>query len=128
MDQVIANQGRREFTRIYKPTIVDDVHQGNAPLPLGYRLEQNYPNPFNSSTVIRFAVPPGSGGRRVRLSVYDLLGREVKKLLDEVQGAGGHIVSWDGRDNVGTTVGSGAYLIVMRAENYIKAIKALYLK
>jgi len=131
MDQVIGinpNQQRRDFTRIYKPTIVDDVQQGNEPLPSGYGLSQNYPNPFNSSTVIRFVVPSGARLGRIRLTVYDMLGREVRKLLDGGQAPGEHSVSWDGRNDAGNVVGSGTYLIGMQADGFFKAIKALYIR
>ena len=56
-----------------------------------YGLDQNYPNPFNPSTVIRYALPLGG---LVRLVVYDVLGREVARLDDEVQAPGFKSVAW----------------------------------
>jgi hypothetical protein len=68
-------------------------------VPSEYTLFQNYPNPFNPSTVIRYHLPAGQAGLpvtgRVMLTVYDVLGQEVKTLVDEIQGAGEHSVSWE---------------------------------
>ena len=60
--------------------------------PREFQLHQNYPNPFNPATVIRFALPES---RRVRLTVHDLLGREVAVLKEGVTGAGTHAVEWN---------------------------------
>ncbi|HTY00753.1 MAG TPA: M4 family metallopeptidase [Bacteroidota bacterium] len=68
--------------------------------PASFVLEQNYPNPFNPTTTIRYTVEgttgQGSGTRDVRISVYDLLGREVAVLVDGRQTAGEHEVRFDG--------------------------------
>jgi parallel beta-helix repeat protein len=71
------------------------------------RASYNYPNPFNPKTAIRYEIP--TGGHVVRLEVYDLRGRLVKTLVSEEQGAGEHIVVWDGHDESGAPVGSGVY-------------------
>jgi len=76
-------------------------------------LGQNYPNPFNGSTLLRLACP---SARRVRLSVYDVLGRELVTLVDGPS-AGALTVRWDGRDSRGRAVGSGQYFGVLRAED-----------
>ncbi len=62
---------------------------GEAGLPLDYRLEQNYPNPFNPQTTITFALPRAS---MVRLTVSDLLGREVGTITEGYRTAGVHQV------------------------------------
>ncbi len=68
-------------------------------LPGEFMLHQNYPNPFNPTTTIEYAVAQargqGAGTGRVRLVVYDLLGREVATLVDEVQPAGNYAVTFD---------------------------------
>jgi hypothetical protein len=61
-------------------------------LPAAYVLEQNYPNPFNPVTTIAFTLPEAA---HVRLAVYDVLGRQVTVLLDEVRSTGRHTVSFD---------------------------------
>jgi len=71
-------------------------------LPAVLGLHQNYPNPFNPVTMIRFSVPDrqadghGAGGRRVRLAVFDLLGREVETLVDDSRAPGTYEVRFDG--------------------------------
>ncbi len=75
-------------------------------------LEVNYPNPFNPSTLIRFELPHSSG---VRLSIYDILGRCVRNLVDGHRSAGMHAVVWDGTDNLGQKVPSGVYMYRLSA-------------
>jgi hypothetical protein len=79
-----------------------------APLsrPFILALAQNHPNPFNPATTISFELPRASA---VRLTIYDVSGRPVRRLLDQVLGAGALEVTWDGRDDSGIEVGSGAY-------------------
>ncbi|MBX2992044.1 MAG: T9SS type A sorting domain-containing protein [Bacteroidetes bacterium] len=83
---------------IYRTTspIITAVGQTTSDLPDEFKLEQNYPNPFNPSTRIRFSVPASVGaGHVVSLRVYDLLGREVTTLVNEVMQPGSHEVTWD---------------------------------
>ncbi len=75
-----------------------------AALPI--RLWQNYPNPFNPNTTIRFSLRRAD---RVRLTVFDVQGRTVATLVDEVRRAGDHSVIWRGRTDDGTPVASGLY-------------------
>jgi hypothetical protein len=76
-------------------------------IPEEYSLAQNYPNPFNPETVVRFGLP---GQSAVRLTIYDLHGRQVRGLLDGGLSPGYHEVTWDGRDDAGKQVSSGLYL------------------
>ena len=78
-----------------------------APTPCDPLLQQNYPNPFNASTVIRFFTPVAG---RASVTVYNLLGQEVRKLVDEHLEAGHHATRWDGRNDAGQHVSSGVYL------------------
>ena len=74
--------------------------------PLGFALHQNYPNPFNPSTTISFSA---SQRGPAMLEIYDLTGRLVRTLLSGEVAAGNHSVLWDGRNERGTSVGSGVY-------------------
>jgi hypothetical protein len=79
-------------------------------LPNAFSLDGNAPNPFGTRTTVRFALPVTT---RVRLVVYDLLGREVSTLVDGELHAGRHSVVWDA-----TGAASGAYVVVMEAEDF----------
>jgi aminopeptidase N len=70
------------------------------------RLGANRPNPFNPATVIPYELPRGG---RMRLALYDTAGRLVRTLVDGEAAAGAHEARWDGRDEAGRPVGSGAY-------------------
>ncbi|WP_456425766.1 right-handed parallel beta-helix repeat-containing protein [Rhodocaloribacter sp.] len=89
-------------------------------IPETYALFANYPNPFNPVTTIRYAVPkPG----RVRLAVYDVLGREVALLVDAVKAPGTYDVVFDARG-----LPSGAYLYRMRGEGFVATRSLTVLK
>jgi len=92
---------------------------------LQFRLEANYPNPFNPSTEIRYEIP---SPLPVKLVVFDLLGREVKVLVDGIQSPGEHRISWDGRNSTGQNVGSGTYLIRLDAGDYTQTQKLILVR
>jgi hypothetical protein len=85
---------------------VNAVDGSGADVPTSFTLSQNYPNPFNPATIIRYQLP---AGERVRLSVFDLLGREVRVLVDERQSAGTYDVRFDAS---GLSSGTYVYRIV----------------
>jgi polyhydroxybutyrate depolymerase len=78
-------------------------------VPLNYELAQNYPNPFNPTTEIRYQLADGLFPLHTTLKVYNILGQEVKILVDEVKEPGLHTISWDGKDESGLEVSSGLY-------------------
>ena len=86
-------------------------------LPNNFSLLQNYPNPFNANTLIRYYLPEES---RVSIIIYDILGHRVKELINEVQEPGYKSVSWDGKNNLARSTGSGVYLFRMKSNNYNK--------
>jgi subtilisin family serine protease len=96
-------------------------------VPVAFALEQNYPNPFNPNTAIKYTVGVVSGqspvASRVRLVVYDILGREVKVLMDEMKGAGKYEVQFDG-----SGLSSGVYLYRMEAGGFVQTRKLMLLK
>ena len=93
--------------------------------PVSFVLEQNYPNPFNPSTTIEFTLPVSS---RVTLTVYNLLGEVVIKLLDDVLPTGRQNVIWDGKDGKGASVASGIYWYRLEAADYQATRKMILLK
>jgi choice-of-anchor B domain-containing protein len=78
------------------------------------RLAQNRPNPMRGSTRIEYDLPAAGS---TEIAVYDALGRRVRTLVDQVQPAGLHAVSWDGRTAAGVPVASGVYFYELRSED-----------
>jgi hypothetical protein len=98
-------------------------------LPDRFVLEQNYPNPFNPETVIRYQIPLRSDGSvMVELKIYNLLGDEVRSLVQKEQRAGYYSVRWDGRDNRGIHVAAGTYVYRLQAGEFIKSHKMILLR
>jgi hypothetical protein len=93
--------------------------------PEEYKLYQNYPNPFNSNTNIEYAVPKSVF---VRLTIYDLSGREIITLVESKQTAGQHSVNWNGRDKFGHSVTSGLYTYTLKTDDNISSRELIYLK
>ena len=87
-----------------------DASLEEAALPTEFALDQNHPNPFNPSTVISFALPEAS---HVRLTVFDVLGREVKTLMDGQIDAGNHRVHFNA-----SGLPSGTYLYRIQAAGF----------
>ena len=83
-------------------------------LPRGFALSQNHPNPFNSFTTIRLAIPDHV--RRATVTIHTLCGQKVRTLVDEPIEAGRHSFVWDGTDDLGGEVGSGAYVYRLTAD------------
>jgi zinc metalloprotease ZmpB len=88
-----------------------DVAEGA--LPASFNLAQNYPNPFNPSTTIPFVL---SKPATIRMSVYTMLGQEVRMLVSGSFAAGSHSVIWDGTSSTGQRLASGAYLCRLQVE------------
>lgn len=95
------------------------------PWPLVFELWENYPNPFNPQTTISYQLPNSSG---VKLSIYNMAGQRIKRLVDEHKPAGYHQISWDGTDEAGYMVGSGVYVYHLEAGGNAKTRRLLLLK
>ena len=93
--------------------------------PEAYILRQNHPNPFNSSTQIRYRIPENGD---VTLNIYNILGQQVKTLMDSNQPAGEHITDWDGKDWRSREVASGLYFCRLQVKDFTKTIKMMLVK
>jgi len=91
----------------------------------GFALQQNYPNPFNPSTMISYQLASES---EVELTIYNMLGQEIRKLIAQHQPAGTHQIQWNGRDEAGHQVGSGVYIYKLIAGEFVQSRKMLLLK
>jgi len=94
---------------------------------LSFRLSQNYPNPFNANTFIRYSLDV-SRPVSVSLKVYNILGKEVIQLVNQLQVRGAYQVLWDGKNKSGKEVASGIYFYVLRAGERQESHKMLMLK
>jgi len=89
-------------------------------VPRDYHLNQNFPNPFNPSTIIKYELPKDSD---VRLTIYDLLGKEVATLVNEQQHSGYYTVSFEG-----TSISNGVYFYKLQAGKFVSTRKMLMIK
>lgn len=94
-------------------------------LPKEFGLDQSYPNPFNPVTTINFQVPKSG---RVTIKIFDMLGRQVRMLVEEDYEPGFHAVEWDGKDDSGRQVATGTYLYMMKAGDFVKVRKGMLVK
>ena len=97
----------------------------NTGLPTKYALHQNYPNPFNPITAIHYDLPERS---HVIIMVYDIVGREIRTLVNDQQNPGFNSIVWNGKDSFGRTVGTGMYYYRISSEKFIKTRKMILLK
>ncbi|MCL5019305.1 MAG: T9SS type A sorting domain-containing protein [Patescibacteria group bacterium] len=102
-----------------------EEERGNLTVPSEYFLSQNYPNPFNPATTIEYKLLKESA---IDLTIYNIIGQEIRKLVNMVQNAGVHTVVWDGRDNRGSAVTSGIYLYKIDVDNFSDTRKLVLLR
>ena len=97
----------------------------NNSLPNKFILHQNYPNPFNPVTSLRYDLPENN---LVNITIYDMLGRKVKTLINQTQDAGYKSIIWNTTDDYGKPVSAGIYLYQIQAGEYISTKKMVLLK
>ncbi len=112
--------GEGEWSDIWNFTTKLSTSAGNEKLPVTYKLNQNYPNPFNPETVIQYELPENN---EVLLEVYDILGRRVAVLVNEMKQAGVHQTSWNASSAAG-----GTYIYQVRAGEFIQSRQMLLVK
>jgi hypothetical protein len=93
--------------------------------PHGFALHPNYPNPFNPITTLRYDLPENS---LVNIIIYDMLGREVKTLVNTTQDAGFKSVVWNATNDHGKPVRAGVYLYQIQAGDFVQTKKMVLLK
>jgi len=89
-------------------------------IPTEFALNQNYPNPFNPTTSIKFQLPQAA---HVSIVIYDAVGKEVAKLVNQDMNAGYHNLKWNAAG-----YSSGVYFYRMEADNFVQVNKMLLLK
>ena len=107
----------------YQLSIVQTSVEPGSQLPTSFKLEQNYPNPFSSSTVVPFELKAQSD---IQVTIYDILGRVVRRIAAGAQSAGSHGVVWDGRNTLGHRVASGVYFYSLQVGGEIQTRKMVF--
>ncbi len=110
-----------------------DVNDGNTEpvLPETFTLQQNYPNPFNPTTTIKYSITAGEGARRgvnTELSIYNVLGQQVRLLVDRQESPGEYSVEWDGTTDNGAHAASGVYFYRLKRGAQSQTRKMVLLK
>ncbi len=103
--------GTYEYSKVVEVEVVT---------PNNFELSQNYPNPFNPTTSIKFNIPEAGN---VKLAVYNLLGQEVKTLVNGFRTAGAYTVNFDA-----SNLSSGIYLYKIEMNNFTQVRKMTLLK
>jgi phosphatidylserine/phosphatidylglycerophosphate/cardiolipin synthase-like enzyme len=120
-DSLVANQYYQDFAkRLSDAGGTLDINRIGNEVPALYSLEQNYPNPFNPKTNIKYSIPENSF---VTLKIYDLLGREIKTLVNQNQISGKYSITFDM-----SGFASGLYLYKMQAGNFSDTRKMILVK
>ncbi len=102
--------------------VVTSVNSDNS-LPKKFELEQNYPNPFSTSTAIPYDLNKGSD---IKVTIYDILGRVVRKFEVGQQSVGTHNITWNGNNDFGQKVASGIYLYRLDADGESQVKKMVF--
>ena len=94
-------------------------------VPAEFALHQNYPNPFNPTTQIKFDLAEDG---LVSIKIYDVMGRQLKTLVNSVKTAGYHSIQWDATNDLGEGVSAGMYIYMIQAGDFVSTKKMVLLK
>lgn len=94
-------------------------------IPKEFSLYPNFPNPFNPTTTIRYDLAENS---KIQLTIYNILGQQIRTLVNQALPAGRYQAVWDGRNDAGSQVSSGIYIFRLKTEKFVKANKMLLIK
>jgi hypothetical protein len=94
-------------------------------VPAEFALHQNYPNPFNPTTQIKFDLAEDG---LVTIKIFDVMGRELRTLVNSVRTAGYHSIQWDATNQLGEGVSAGMYIYMIQAGDFISTKKMVLLK
>lgn len=108
-----------------EPGIVSNIQNEEVGTVTEFGLSQNYPNPFNPTTVIEYKILEPVN---VSLKIYDLIGREIKTLVNQQQGNGIYKVRWLGDNNLGINVASGIYFYRIEAGSFSETRKMMLIR
>ena len=122
---ITGGEGIKLYNGFWNPEVVEWATEPIIEIPDAFALHQNYPNPFNAGTTIEYDLPVPSD---VRIYIYNILGQQVKILVDEQQDAGYKAEQWFGENEMGRRVSTGVYFYRIIAEDFEKTKKMMFLK
>ena len=126
---ILADAMMLQLNRKLSPNVVitsvENNKNGNENIPASFSISQNFPNPFNPSTRINYYIPEGG---LVSLKIYDILGREVCTLINEVKQAGTYSTEFNTEIISGKHLSSGVYFYKFQSGKYTETKKMLLLK
>ena len=115
---VVSDSGKFVLNNVSLSTQIDIK-------PERFSLHQNYPNPFNPTTTIAYDLPIAS---IVNITIYDMMGRKIKTLVNEYEAAGFKYTQWDGRNDKNESVSAGLYVYLLQTEKFMQNKKMIFLK
>ncbi|MFC1562573.1 two-component regulator propeller domain-containing protein [candidate division KSB1 bacterium] len=123
MDDVVEDI--RLVSALLNESDVEAISNVNKNLPNKFELYQNYPNPFNPKTKIDYQILKES---KVVLKIYNILGQEVKTLINETKPAGSYSIIWDSRNDSGIELPSGIYFYRIIAGDFVRTMKLVIIR
>jgi len=114
-----------DYSEVISVTIESVGLADDTQIPGTYNLHQNHPNPFNPTTTLRYDLPDDG---MVNITIYDMMGRVVRNLVNDHQSAGYKTIQWNGTNGFGEPVAAGVYLYQIHAGNFQKTKKMILLK
>ena len=118
-DCIETYEGEQDTSGCDQVSIIDET------LPITYKLYNAYPNPFNPTTTVRYELPKEV---LVSFNICDLMGHNIKSLINIKQPAGYHSIGWDGKNNLGEGVSAGMYIYTLQAGEFRQTKKMVLLK
>jgi hypothetical protein len=115
------NTAADQFNWTYDPNVSVEEEF----IPTEFALQQNYPNPFNPITTLRYDLPEQA---TVNIIIYDIMGREVRTLVNTIQDAGFKSIIWNATNDFGKPVSAGVYLYQIQAGDFVQTRKMVLLK
>jgi len=104
------------------PSLIETIFKE---LPGEFSIGNNYPNPFNPKTSIPYTVARPT---KVQMIVYDINGKEIMRLIDQIKDMGDYIVTWSGVNSLGFPVSSGVYFVTIRMDHFYNTKKMVLIK
>ena len=111
--------GQQDTSNCSQASIIEDI------APITYNLYNAYPNPFNPITTLRYDLPEDV---LVNITIYDMMGRVVKTMVNSQQNAGFKSVQWNATNDKGSPVSAGLYLYTIQAGEFRQTKKMVLLK